>query len=219
MRRINMRHLAPEPMDASSLPRDLPVVQYGQLLLPGNTDQWEMGADYNRRKNVECMLMYVQLVCDDAVFALKRLLVRGSHREVGPSGAGGVYHDQSHISSPASTLHWPPLQKHLADALQVFACRLREQVQHRRRFRRMILEHIFRCLAAKCSLLMPRTPRFWKPNSHHRTGKSRHYRAVLSAAAAAHTWITWAGEDDDQGHRRQGSHHRLYSLGGLSIGQ
>ena len=146
MRRINMRHSAPEPMDASSLPRDLPVVQYGQLLLPGNTDQWEMGADYNRRKNVECMLMYVQWVCDDAVFALKRLLVRGSHREVGPSGAGGVYHDQSHISSPASTLHWPPLQKHLADALQVFACRLREQVQHRRRFRRMILEHIFRCL-------------------------------------------------------------------------
>ncbi len=93
------------------------MVQYAQLLLPGNTDQWEMGADYNRRKNIECKLLYLQWVCDDAVFALKRLLVLGACSEAGPAGPGGV-HAASRQGGASAHLHWPPLRKELAGAVR-----------------------------------------------------------------------------------------------------
>lgn len=92
------------------------MVQYGHLLLPGNTDQWEMGADYNRRKNVECLLLYLQWVCDDAVFALKRLLVKGGSSDAGPPGPGGVH--AASIEAPPEWLHWPQLRKDVAALLQ-----------------------------------------------------------------------------------------------------
>ena len=93
------------------------MVQYAQLLLPGNTDQWEMGADYNRRKNIECKLLYLQWVCDDTVFALKRLLVLGACSEAGPAGPGGV-HAASRQGGASAHLHWPPLRKELAGAVR-----------------------------------------------------------------------------------------------------
>ena len=114
IRRINGKRLGSE---SDGLPKGLPVVQYAQLLLPGNTDQWEMGADYNRRKNIECKLLYLQWVCDDAVFALKRLLVKGACSESGPAGPGGV-HAASIQGGVSAHLHWPPLSKQLSDAVR-----------------------------------------------------------------------------------------------------
>ena len=116
MRRLNAKHLGSDSREEGGLPKGLPLVQYAHLLLPGNTDQWEMGADYNRRKNVECKLLFLQWVCDDAVFALKRLLVKGASTEAGPSGPGGVH--AASVEAPLSSLHWPPLRKDTAAMLQ-----------------------------------------------------------------------------------------------------
>jgi hypothetical protein len=124
MRHLNAKHLGSHNVKGGGggLPNGLPVVQYAQLLLPGNTDQWEMGADYNRRKNVEGMLLYLQWVTDDAVFALKRLLVKSGWAEAGPVGPGGVHaasidEARTRGHGGGDALHWPPLRPDVAEAI------------------------------------------------------------------------------------------------------